>query len=122
MLKFVLIPSEVLERLKGKARALHVLCMLGAIRNTRTNETRFISKPVLAELTGISTRHTYRVISELEMMGLIECVTERRGEYMWKLPCLENVGQKPANVKRFMTEAEIEADTQRMLKEMNADG
>lgn len=122
MLKFVMLPAEVLEHLKGKSKALHVLSVLGVIRNVRTNETRFVSKPTLAQLAGISTRHTYRVISELESMGLIECITERRGEYMWRLPCLANADQKPANVKQFMTDEEIKADIERMLKEGSNDG
>ena len=123
MLNFVPIPTDVFQRLKGKSKAYHTLSVMAAIRNVRTNETRFVSKPVIAELTGISTRHTYRLLDELEAMGLIECIAERRGEYMWKLPFLTQTEQKTsathANVKQFMTEAEMEADTQRMLKEMN---
>ena len=88
MLKFVPIPTEVFQRLRGKSKAYHTLSIMSAIRNVRTNETRFVSKPVLADLTGISTRHIYRILDELEAMELIDRIAERRGEYMWKLSFL----------------------------------
>ena len=127
MLKFVMFPTETLQMLRGKSKALHVLHVMAAIRNVRTNETRFISKPVLADLCGISTRHTYRIIAKLEAMGLIELAAERRGEYMWHLPfcdqkTVEKAGIDTSNVKQFRTDEEIQADTERMLKEMNSNG
>lgn len=126
MLKFVPIPTEVFQRLRGKSKAYHTLSIMSAIRNVRTNETRFVSKPVLADLTGISTRHIYRILDELEAMELIDRIAERRGEYMWKLSFLTETDQKsnatPSNVKQFMTDEELQADTERMLKEMNANG
>ena len=104
MLNYVIIPSPVLVTLRGKSKALQAFCCLSANRNTRTNRTHFMSKPAIADMAGISRRHIYNVIDALEALGIIEVVAERRGEYMWYLPCLESVETSEADLAKKTAE------------------
>ena len=89
MLNYVPIPTPTLVQLRAHSMELHALSMLCAFRNTTTNNSHFMSKPKIADMTGISCRHIYRVLNNLEKLGIIELAAERRGEYMYYLKCLE---------------------------------
>ena len=89
MLDFIQIPTPCITSLAGLSMELHALCVLSACRNTSTNRSHLMSKTQIADLAGISRRHIYRVLNNLEEMNLIELVAERRGEYMYYLKCLE---------------------------------
>lgn len=110
MLNYVLVPTSVLASLRGYSRAFHVFFCLAAHRNTRTNRTHFMSKPRVADLSGISRRHIYHVLAVLESKGLIEAVAERRGEYMWFLPSLVNAGEA--------SDAELDEKIADMMRQM----
>lgn len=90
MLNYVYITDKVMSMLIGKHHTLSVLMCLAFHRNTSTNRSQFMSKPRIAKLSGVSRRQVYLSIDSLIELGLIEEVAERRGEYMYHLPYLND--------------------------------
>ena len=91
MLEYVKLPTFLILALRKHPYATHILFVLGACRNLKTNRTHFMSIAAIANLTGISKRHTYRVLEKLEALNLLKLIATRRGEYMYQLNCFENV-------------------------------
>ena len=101
MLDYITIPKSVFIEVRT-SKALHVLCALAFNRNVNTNRSHFMTKPVIANLAGISRRYVKAVLVLLEDKELITEVAERRGEYMYHLPCMENAETETVDLESLM--------------------
>ena len=94
MLPYFCLPSHILTLLQGNSHALHLLSVFCAHRSIETNNTKFLSTKKMVELSGISRREVYNCIDELTNFGLIEEVTNLKGERMYHLPFLNEFKAK----------------------------
>ena len=101
MLDYIVIPKSVFLEARD-SKAFQVLCTLAFNRNINTNRSRFMSKPVIANLAGISRRYVSAVLALLEEKKLITEISERRGEYMYSVSCLEGVVTEIEDLESLM--------------------
>ena len=113
MLDYIRITADIFIALRGHDKTMHVLMTLLFNRNIHTNHTRFMAISEIADFSGVSTRHTYRIIESLKENNYIEEVENRKGEYMFYLNILEH---KPELTTDAETTDAVEDDLEEMLK------
>ena len=101
MLDYITIPKSAFIEVRN-SKAFQVLCALAFNRNISNNRSHFMTKPVIANLAGISRRHVYAALELLEEKELIIEISERRGEYMYYLPSMEGVETEIVDLESLM--------------------